>query len=334
MVILAVLATLLVALALSAGLTDAGLEAQRLLDHAVARERNYLVARSAVELGLEVLRADDNDTDGPQDPWAVGEVDLEWEGRRVVLRIVDEESRFPLGRLQDAPDDETGLLLAQSLERLVRRSGLPDPLAAVHQLLDWVDPDPIRRPRGGELGDYGQNPVKDGPLDSLAELAFLPSWSQAPALPAPRRRPPPQLEGLEKAQASQEIRVRVPGPQTLGAGASSEWSDWLSLRSNGRININTAPAELLGSLDPDLGEVAVGEILNRREQEAFASGEDLRRVPGVDADLAFRLERVLGYRSETFEIRATVDHPPGSVTLQAVFRRGQGPMRVLWWEVW
>jgi general secretion pathway protein K len=333
MVILAVLAILLVAMAICAGLTDSGLEAQRLMDHAAAREANYLVARSAIELGMEVLRADDNDTDGPQDPWAVGEVNLEWEGRQVTLRLVDEESRFPLGRLQAAPDDESGQLLAQALERLLRRAGMPDATAAVQQLLDWVDPDPIRRPRGAELGDYGQQPVKDGPLDSLAELKFLPAWEQAPGLAAPKRPPPPQLEGLEEAQASDEIRLVVPGPETMGSGVSSEWSDWLSLHSNGKTNINTAPPELLLSLDPDLGQVTVDEIIRRRQQEAFASSDDLRRVPGVDADLAFRLEKVLGYHSDTFEIRATIDHPSANLTLKAVVRRGQGPMQVLWWEV-
>ena len=334
MVILAVLATLLVAMVLSAQLADAGLESQRLVDHAVARDSNYLVARSALEMGMEVLRADNNDTDGPGDTWAVGELDIEWEGRPVSLRIVDEDSRFPLDRLQEDPDGEEGAILAEALARLVRRAGSPVPQAAVDQFLDWTDADSTRRPEGAEYGDYGRNRVKNGPLDSLSELSFLPAWEQPPALPAPTRRPPPQMEGLKGLRPGGRLTPTPrPGQKTLGALPTSDWADWLTLHSSGRINVNTAPAQLLMSLDPDLTEVTVQEIVKRRQDQALKGGDDLRQVPGMDADLLFRLEKVLGYRSNTFEIRATVKKPPGNITLTAIVRRGGGPMRVLWWEV-
>ncbi len=333
MVMLSILATLLVALVLSTQLTDAGLDAQRLMDHAQARETNYLVARSAIEMGMEVLRADDNDADGPGDMWAVGELDIEWEGHPVSLRIVDEESRFPLGRLQADPDREPAPEMAKALVRLTRLAGLPNPEGAVDQLLDWVDADQARRPEGAEWGDYGSRPVKDAPLDSLSELEALPAWSQLPALPPPQRRGAPKMEEVQGAGPTGDLKASVPETQTLGAVASSQWSDWLSLRSSGLVNVNTAPPQLLLSLDPDLSEVTVQEIVRRRQDEAFKSSQELREVPGMDADLLFRLERMLGYRSNTFEIRAVVKEPPGSITVKAVVQRGQGPIRVLWWEV-
>lgn len=336
MVVLAVLATLLVALAIATRLSEAGLDAQRLADYTQAREANYLVARSAFEMGLEVLRSDTNQTDGPGDNWAVGELDVEWEGRKVALRIVDEESRFPLGRLQKAPDQEK--VLAEALVRLVRRAGGPAPEESVDRLLDWVDPDLVRRPSGAELGDYGRNRVKDAPLDSVAELQTLPGWSTPPALPAPRRRPPPPLESLKGATPGGDLELPetglpTPGPQTPGAPETSDWSDWLTVHSSGKINVNTAAPELLTSLDPGMTEVTVQEIVNRRQDEAFQGGDDLRQVPGVDADLLFRLEKLVGYESRNFEIRAAVGEPPGRVVLRGVVRRGGGPMKVLFWEV-
>lgn len=331
MVILAVLATLLVALALSTQLTDAGLDSQRLADFTLSREENYLVARSAFEMGLEVLRSDDNDSDGPGDTWAVGELDVEWEGRKVALRIVDEESRFPLGRLQAAPDKEKPL--AEALVRFARKAGLANAEEAVDALLDWTDSDMIRRPSGAEFGDYGRNPVKDSPLDSVAELDSLPAWSRPPALALPPRRAAPTLEDLQGQEPGGELALPTPETQTVGAGEPSTWSDWLTLHSSGKVNVNTAPAEVLMSLDPEVTEVTVQEILSRRQDEAFRSGEDLRQVPGVDADVLFRLEKLVGYRSNTFEIRATVDEPPGRIVLRGIVRRGGGPMKVLWWEV-
>lgn len=330
---LSILATLLVALALSTRLTDAGLDAQRQIEHVQARETNYLVARSAIEMGLEVLRSDDNDSDGPQDLWSVGEMQIEWEGHPVTLHLVDEESRFPLGRLQAAPDQDPGPELAKALVRLVQKAGQPNPEGAVDQLLDWVDPDAVRRPEGAEWGDYGPRPVKDGPLDSLAELEALPAWGPPPALPAPRRRSAPTLEEVRGAGPSGDLDLTVPEARTAGAAATSQWSDWLSLRSNGRINVNTAPPELLMCLDPDLSEVTVQEIVQRRQDEAFKSSQELRSIPGMDADLLFRLEKMVGFKSDTFEIRASVNEPPGSVTVTAVVLRNQGEMKVLWWEI-
>jgi len=333
MVMLSILATLLVALALSTRLTDAGLDAQRLLDHIQARETNYMVARSAIEMGLEVLRSDDNDTDGPQDVWSVGEMQIEWEGHPVTLQIVDEESRFPLGRLQAIPDREPGPEIAAALVRLVERAGLPDPQGAVDHFLDWVDADQVRRPQGAEWGDYGSQPVKDGPLDSLVELEALPTWNQSPALPPPRRRAAPRLEEVQGLEPSRDLDLRVPEAATVGATPTSRWSDWLSLYSNGTVNVNTAAPELLLSLDPDLSEVTVQEILRRRQDEAFANSQDLGSVPGMNADLLFRLEKMLGFKSDTFEIRASISQPPGNVTVKAVVVRSQGAFKVLWWEV-
>lgn len=338
MVILAVLATLLVALAISTQLTDAGVDADRMMDFVAAREANYQVARSAVEMGMEVVRADDNDTDGPDDTWAVGELNVEWEGKAVALRITDEESRFPLNRLLAKPDSEKDM--ADALLSFARKAGVTNAEEAVDGLLDWSDPDLIRRPSGAEFGDYGKERVKDAPLDSLFELLRLPSWNQPPALPAPRRRPAPKLDDLDGPEPTGDLggdtgfgASKIPETETQGGSTSSEWADWLTLHSSGKMNVNTAPPELLMSLDPDITDVTVQEIVQRRTDKAFSSSDQLREVPGIDADLLFRLETMVGYRSNTFEIRAVVDEPPGAITLRAVVRRGGGPMKVLWWEV-
>lgn len=338
MVILAVLATLLVALAIATQLTDAGVDADRMMDYVAAREANYQVARSAVEMGMEVIRADDNDSDGPEDTWAVGQLDVEWEGKAVSLRITDEESRFPLNRLLARPDNEKAL--ADALLSFTRKAGIANPEEAVDGLLDWCDPDLIRRPSGAEFGDYGKERVKDAPLDSLFELLRLPSWTARPGLPEPRRRPAPKLEDLRGLEPTGEFQTpalgrgpKIPETETMGGSTTSEWADWLTLHSSGKINVNTAPAPLLMSLDPDITDVAVQEIVQRRTDKAFTASDQLREIPGIDADLLFRLDAVLGYRSNTFEIRAVVDEPPGAITLRAIVRRGGGPMRVLWWEV-
>lgn len=323
MVMVAVLGMLLVAAVLVTQLSDAGTAVDRLVSYTRAREQNYLIARSVLEMGLELIRADDNDADGPGDTWAIGEQATEWQGHLVRLGILDEESRFPLGSLMENPDDEK---LRASLIRLARRAGL-DAEKAVDSLLDWVDADGTPRSSGSEASPDGRVPVKNAPLDSLAELRFLPLWTP-PALPRPLPYAP---EGLMEQAGLEPTPTATPRP-AASPPAASQWSDWLSLYSSGKVNINTAPPELLASLDEEMTDVTVQEIVSRRQEELFHGAQDLQRVPGINSDLLFRLQEQVAFTSRTFTVRASIDDLPGRVTVRAVVRRGQ-KMTVLLWQV-
>ena len=369
MVLMMVIGTIIFALSLSARMTQLGIETQRLMDYTQNRENNYMMARSALEMGLNLLRQDTGDTDSLQDYWALGELTMQWEGRPVSLRIVDEESKFPLSYMQQNPDNS--YYLEQALKRFIEYSGVNSGDAAVDQFLDWVDTDGTRRTRGAEESDYSDGrKFKDGPCHSLYEVLALPAWSELPHLRSPRKELSLEESGLgggssesggasvgaanlnaigdAAAQAQQSaagsgsetkfggsgFNNNVPEAQTLGGSeVSSPWEDWVTVYSSGKININTAPVEILRCLDEKMTETVVNEIDTKRRSSAFKSIDELRGITGVDEDLRHRLKNYLCVKSQVFEVRAVVRSIPGTVTVKAVVDRSGHKVKVLRWEV-
>ncbi|MCE7868746.1 general secretion pathway protein GspK [bacterium CPR1] len=339
MVIVMVLIILMVAITLSTILGDAWISTSALYRHAELRERNYLAARSVVEMAMELLRSDDNDYDGFGDFWALGKQTLPFDGRELTLEITDEDRRFPLNGLASA-SEEDNRKLRSALVRFLERAGTP-PQLALDSLQDWMDPDTLRRPQGAEQGDYGQALVKNAPLDSLEELHYLRGWDNPPNLPPPRgyeKDPLASLGGggqMEIEEFRRKLGVPATSPSVSPSLApqanTSKWSDWMSVWSGGRINANTAPGEVLLALDEGMNEAIVQEILSQREQSPLKSEQDLRNIAGMNADLAFRLGSLVGFKSSFFRIRVAVDQMPGRMQLDVVVQREGGSLKVVEW---
>lgn len=361
MILMAVLGTILIAMALAARMGEVGVDAQKLLDYSLNRENNYQVARSAVEMGCRLLEADSGDTDSFQDMWAAGTVTLEWEGKKVAVSIVDEESKFPLSAMQRQPDNCE--YLQEALVRFFSNAGLGTGEEACDRFLDWVDADSQRRSRGGEGSDYPELTIKDSPVDSLEEILVLPGWEQEPIYPVPRGQQSLQsvsaqielsdsgagasLDGSldttatpnsSEATKSNEAalpsyHLEAPSAQTLGQGDTSPWREWMSVHSPGLINLNTAPKEILLCLDESMTQTLVDEIDTRRRSEAFKNVDELRNLAGMDADLLFRIQDYLCVKSQIFTIEAVVFNSPGRLTLRATVDRSSGPLKVLRWRI-
>ncbi|MBQ7568104.1 general secretion pathway protein GspK [bacterium] len=366
MVLMMVICTIIFALTLSARMTEIGIETQRLMDYTANRENNYLMARSALEIGLSLLQNDSGDTDSLQDYWARGEITLQWEGRPVSLRIVDEESKFPLSYMQQHTDDCA--YLEQALKRFMESAGVSSGNAAVDQFLDWVDPDGARRDQGAEETDYADGrKFKDGPCHSIYEVLALPAWSELPHYKSPRQAldwaetglavggsgsggtssggtssggedsassPNQASDGKGKTEfGGNSFNSSVPEAQTLGREASSPWEEWMSVYSSGKVNVNTAPPEVLRCLDEKMTETVVNEIDSQRRTTAFKDINDLRNIAGFDEDLRHRLSNYLCVKSRVFEVRATVRSIPGTVCLRAIVERSGNQITVLRWEV-
>lgn len=228
----------------------------------------------------------------------------------------------------------------KALSRLLERNGLPSK-EAVASLLDWTDADEQVRDNGAEQGSYPTVRVKNGPLDTVEEVLLLSRWGP-PTLPPPA---PLQIgqatlqeaaknqvafEGLNSNTAGNSSRVGV--VNTLANG--SQWSDWLTLWSNKKVNLNTAPLEVVRCLDPDFPEPALQELISYRSTNVLKSQEDLKKIPGINQDLSFRLMRVGGFQSSHFRIRAIVNSNPGRLGLEAIVKREENrKIQVLLWRV-
>lgn len=339
MVVILVLGLLIVAVALVSTLAVDSGQIEQFQRIAYSREANYQVARSAFELGLALLRVDDADVDGAEDLWATGPTEMTWEGRQLRLEVEDEERRFPVNALVPPalppgavfqPTEEQDAL-AKALGRLVDKQGL-DGGTAVPALVDWMDPDETPMPGGSEVSNDPALAVKNTRLDSLYELQFVRGWT-APRGP----RPLPLLGGPSSArpvdqgmEGAQDAALQGEG-QGLG---SSQWSDWLSLHSEGKININTAPREVLLCLDEQMTDALVQEIVRKRQEGSLSGEEDLRQIATIDEDLLFRLGRLIRYNSQYFRVRIGVDSPPGPIRIEAVVLRDRKNPKVVRWEVY
>lgn len=350
MVMILVLGMLIVAITLT---TTFGVDTNA-LDffgrQARSREANYMVARSAFELGLVLLRSDDGDVDGAEDIWASGPQEMTWEGRQLRLEVEDEERRIPINALVPPalppgavfqPSEEQDAM-AKVLIRFLDNQGLPGK-ACTYALVDWMDPDSTPTVGGSEVGRDPSIPAKNARLDSMYELTFIQGWTQ-PTIPPPT----PLLGGLSAGgdlaggqSATSKLKVQAAdkadfqGKQSSNGGNvnTSVWSDWFSLYSDGKININTAPKEILKALDDEMTDALVQEIISKRQEGSLSGEEDLRQIAGMNEDLLFRLGRLIRYNSQYFRVRVRVNTPPGPINLDAIVLRDKSNPKVVRWEV-
>lgn len=313
-----------------------------------SKEANYQVARSAFELGLALIRSDDSDVDGPDDLWAAGPTEMTWEGRLLRLEIQDEERRFPVNALvtEDLakgevfqPSEEQDAM-AKALSRFLDRQGVSGQ-AATAALVDWIDPDTVPTAAGSEVARDPSTPMKNAPLDSINELTYIQNWIR------PSGPPPRPLLGIAAATGAlsggkntNDTELQSTDADDFESDQNAEkklnqsvWSDWLTVHSSGKININTAPKEILLSLDESLTDAVVDEIISKRQEESLAGEDDLRQIAGIDEDLLFRLGRLIRYNSQYFRIRIRVDSPPGPINVEAVVLRDKKDPKVVRWEV-
>ena len=342
MVVILVLGLLIMAVTLvSTFALDSG-QLEQFQRVAYSREANYQVARSAFELGLALLRVDEPDVDGPEDLWATGPTEMTWEGRDLRLEVEDEERKFPINALVPAalpegavfqPSEEQDAL-AKALTRFLDKQGV-DGRTAAPAVVDFMDPDTVPIAGGSEVSNDPAVAVKNARLDSLYELQYVRGWTN-PTGP----RPLPLLGGL--AGAPQDEGLEAAGADALdgdaensttGADASS-WSDWMSLHSEGKININTAPREILLCLDEQMTDSLAEEIVKKRGEGSLSGEEDLRQIATIDEDLLFRLGRLVRYNSQYFRVRIVVSSPPGPIRIEAVVFRDRKNPKVVRWEVY
>lgn len=268
------------------------------------KERSYYIARSTLGAMQGLFAMDDADVDSLQDVWAqeLPPYSLDDEQINVIVTVEDQE-RFvnPNQLLSNNPDQEKDN--KAFFERLLKTLEIePD---YVNALMDWIDDDQERRiPLGADGMDYSDYPAKNGKLDSVAELKLIKGFDE-----------------FYNGRVSMDRAV--PGLKDL-----------LTVHSNGKININTAPKEILMSLDDEMNEGTVAELLRKREEEPISKLEDLVDSAGMTHDLIYRLKKYATVKSEHFKlnIRAESYDERDSMDLIAVFKREKTKAKIVYWR--
>jgi general secretion pathway protein K len=229
---------------------------------------------------------------------AMGSQLIKDEGQQVAGSIVDENSKFNLNTLVDAHGVMNETAYDQFL-RLLYSLELEPYLA--NGLVDWMDSDDRALPGGAEQSFYASSgrTCKNAPLDSLREL----------------------------------LLVRGFKPELLwGIRTQEGLFPYITLHSDGKININTASERVLKSLDDEIDDNLAMNILEYRKDKPFESTSDLKELPGVTATLYARILSRITVASSYFLI--TVEGTVGDATcrLTTVAHRQADKVRPLYWR--
>jgi len=265
------------------------------------------MARSALSGIMQIFTLDTNDYDSLDEQWAkeIPPYHLDEENVYLSFRIEDMERYInPNYLLADSGEPEEKHV--KQFRRLLKKLLLdPDLTNAV---LDWLDEDEERRmPLGAEGMDYDKSGflAKGGKLDSIDELKLV--------------------KGFKNEMFSKRVVDYKVIPGLL---------DVLALPSNGKINVNTAGRDVLLSLDDDMDEDVVAEIIRRRQDKPFEKMDDLLELPGMNHDLLFRIKQLADVKSEYFKITVSVENYSGDkADLVVITKRSGSSSSIVYWKV-
>lgn len=286
---------------------DAGVELS-LATYSAGEWHAYQVALAGYHMARALLEADeDKNVDSLVEAWAeFGAASLPKDFLKEATfsgRIVDESGKLNLNLLKNAAGDidERG---QERLLRVFTSLGLEEARAVA--ILDWLDADDIQRLDGAE-NDYYQGlpqpyPCANGPFLTLKQI-FL-------------------VKGL--AGLSQDK-----GGKAEGAGIL----DCLTIYSDGKININTAPQQVLQGLDEGIDATVAESILNYRKDKAFQRVDELRTAAGLSDTVFNRFRDAIGVRSSAFLLDMEGRHQEAVCRIRAVVVRDGVKTKLVYWQV-
>ena len=234
--------------------------------------------------------------------------------------LFDLEQPLGEGRYRAAAVDvnsriNVNLATEQMLAALLEEAGLSvdDAAALAQAILDWIDGDDLRRAQGAEAAEYRQLG-----LDHL-----------------PRNGPVPTLDEL--------LWVRGMTPEILYGAADDRGAgiaQWLTVHGSGKINLNTAPREVLAAL-PGFTPSVVAVVLDLRQRRWIWSISDVAADPRLSGDasleaVAARLIKLtaegLGTEGTWVRSQGAVSGCPVGADVEALLAFRDGGVTVASWR--
>ncbi len=190
------------------------------------------------------------------------------------------------------------------LEQALRVVGVdPASMTAISaSILDWIDPDDMTHVGGAESDYYqGLDPpyyAKNRPIDDISELLLIRGVT-------PEMYWGPALSEHIPAAFQKELALQGQNLLTYPIGLV----DLFTPMSSGRININTASAEVLQAISPFIDENVAAQIVQIRSEEDRPIGSPGKTIldalvgAGLPGPLAQQIgPRFFDVRSRTFQV--------------------------------
>jgi general secretion pathway protein K len=265
--------------------------------------RAYQLARSGVDIALELLaRDEDLEVDSLNEDWSqlaslpLAEAIMQ-EGVSFAGGMVDESGKININLLVDSQGEIDEKREAQ-MRRLFRAMGVKEELL---NPLDWLDADDIERQDGAEGYFYQslEEPYEcaNGPFLTVGQV-FL-------------------VRGMREFER-------------FGEKKNKRLMDYLTIHSDGKININTAWR--FWSLGKAWTVLWAESIVEYRKEESFESIEDLKKS-GDDEEVLDEIREWITVKSSTFTIEAHVSYSGAVASIKTVVQRQGNKGRLIYWQV-
>lgn len=269
----------------------------------------YYMAKSGVNGAEAFLALDKNNYDALTETWAkadefAAKASLLFGGGALTLVIEDEMGKIPLHHFYAG--NKVNEPIRDMLLRLLRRPEFElsgrQAEEIVAGLKDWLDPDDETTPGGAESAYYrllaGPYEAKNGPLDALEELLLI--------------------KGMTRELFQ-------------GTAKSPGLKKFLTLWGDGKININTAPREVIAVFRDGVTEEMVEKLdLYRRDEKNDLSQPGWYKAIVGDG---FDPHGLLTVKSSSFMAIAQASRDRMTRTIEAVMKRDGEKLQLVSWKV-
>jgi len=210
--------------------------------------------------------------------------DIDGRGANLDIELFDESGLLSLNAIV-YKNGEINKDYYDMYVRLLDVLGLPASLAET--LADWIDSDDSARKDGAENMDYYlrlDHPYasKGAPLTSVDELYLVKGYGK---------------DEVEKL------------------------SGFVTVYTNGKVNINTAPREVLRALATEITDDLAGNVISYRKEAPFRDTADVRKVSGFE-QIGFNLQSRIVVKSDIFRAFITARVGKAKSRAEAVFKSG------------
>jgi general secretion pathway protein K len=296
LVITLLITALLVALAVEFA-TEVYVDTSARQSFVEAQQASYL-AESGITGGVKVLQLSlaEQSFSSFLDPWAKP-LEIEDESGHVIVTIEDESGKLNINQVFGANGKPVFQINYDVAARLLKRLRLsPDLLDA---LADWVSDSTVYpHPAGGKNAYYNSlKPpygAKNAKLDTYEELALVRGFNT-----------------LLVRQLRQYITIYTDAP--------------------GAINLNTAPKEIIASLDDRMSDSLTSRVLEFRKTTPLQAPADLGKVPGLES-VYQGLMGLTTTKGTVFRIMSQARVGETVRVIEAVMRIEGSTQKVLYWR--
>jgi general secretion pathway protein K len=255
------------------------------------------MARSGVEGAIGILNADDASYDTLKDTWAMDFPQLSVAGGGLSVKIVDEDSKININKLvADNGIDINSDVNRQLRSLITRLGGKPE---IVDALLDWMDIDSEVRGANGAEDEYYKKMnmlPKNGQLDSLDELFMIRGFDK---------------ELLVDKGLKYYITVAP---------------------TDGKINLNTAPIEVLYDISDKLAAGRAEEIVRHRMEREYKNINDVISTIGIGPTEQQEVQKFMKVNSTVFTVTSKFRIGKVVKTVEAVLKRAEKTTSVISWR--